>query len=53
MAGIGDLTFDLYGYFFAIMSCLCQAAYLLLVEFQVLLWAWGGKKCGDTVGIMP
>ena len=35
MAGIGDLTFDLYGYAYALLSCLCQAAYLLVVEFQV------------------
>ena len=35
VAGIGDLTFDPYGYLFALGSCTCQAAYLLLVEFQV------------------
>ena len=35
VAGIGDLTFDLYGYAYALLSCLCQAAYLLVVEFQV------------------
>lgn len=35
VAGIGDLTFDLGGYVFALLSCTSQAAYLLLVEFQV------------------
>lgn len=35
VAGVGDLTFDLYGYVFAFLSCLAQAGYLLLVEFQV------------------
>ncbi|KAG2438204.1 hypothetical protein HXX76_005808 [Chlamydomonas incerta] len=34
VAGIGDLSFDLLGYLFALMSCTMQAAYLLLVEFQ-------------------
>ncbi|GIL72333.1 hypothetical protein Vretimale_3998 [Volvox reticuliferus] len=34
VAGIGDLSFDLMGYVFALMSCTMQAAYLLLVEFQ-------------------
>mmetsp|Transcript_12864 Transcript_12864/g.27782 ORF Transcript_12864/g.27782 Transcript_12864/m.27782 type:complete len:379 (+) Transcript_12864:240-1376(+) len=34
VAGVGDLTFELYGYVFAFLSCLAQAAYLLLVEFQ-------------------
>ncbi|KAG2483882.1 hypothetical protein HYH03_017276 [Edaphochlamys debaryana] len=34
VAGIGDLSFDLWGYLFALMSCLVQAGYLLLVEFQ-------------------
>ena len=24
VAGIGDLTFDLYGYAYALLSCLCQ-----------------------------
>ena len=35
VAGVGDLTFDPAGYMFAVLSCTCQAAYLLLVEFQV------------------
>ena len=35
VAGIGDLTFDVVGYAYAMLSCLCQAAYLLCVEFQV------------------
>ncbi|GAX78815.1 hypothetical protein CEUSTIGMA_g6252.t1 [Chlamydomonas eustigma] len=34
VAGVGDLTFDIYGYIYALLSCLCQATYLLLVEFQ-------------------
>jgi solute carrier family 35 len=32
IAGIGDFSFDLKGYFFALMSCTLQASYLLLVE---------------------
>ena len=35
VAGVGDLSFDLLGYLFAFASCMTQAAYLLLVEFQV------------------
>lgn len=35
VAGIGDLSFDPLGYLFAFASCATQAAYLLLVEFQV------------------
>lgn len=35
VAGMGDLTFDFMGYFYALMSCALQSAYLLLVEFQV------------------
>ncbi|PNW70042.1 hypothetical protein CHLRE_17g703250v5 [Chlamydomonas reinhardtii] len=34
VAGIGDLSFDMLGYLFALLSCTMQAAYLLLVEFQ-------------------
>jgi solute carrier family 35 protein len=33
----GDLTFDLWGYIFALLSCTSQAAYLLMVEFQVTI----------------
>ena len=35
VAGLGDLSFDPMGYTFALLSCATQAAYLLLVEFQV------------------
>lgn len=35
VAGLGDLAFDPAGYLFALGSCTMQAAYLLLVEFQV------------------
>ncbi|KAG1676390.1 hypothetical protein FOA52_001185 [Chlamydomonas sp. UWO 241] len=34
IAGLGDLTFEPWGYAMALASCLCQASYLLLVEFQ-------------------
>lgn len=34
-AGLGDLTFDIAGYAFALLSCAAQGGYLLLVEFQV------------------
>ncbi|KAF5826065.1 hypothetical protein DUNSADRAFT_4992 [Dunaliella salina] len=34
VAGVGDLMFDLSGYVFCLLSCACQAAYLLLVEFK-------------------
>ncbi|BDA44780.1 UDP-N-acetylglucosamine/UDP-glucose/GDP-mannose transporter [Coccomyxa sp. Obi] len=32
VAGIGDFSFDLKGYVFALLSCLLQATYLILVE---------------------
>lgn len=35
IAGMGDLSFDMVGYACAFASCAMQAAYLLLVEFQV------------------
>lgn len=35
IAGIGDLTFEPWGYVMALASCFAQAGYLLLVEFQV------------------
>lgn len=31
MAGIGDLTFDLYGYTFAVLSCIAQSSYLIFL----------------------
>jgi len=31
IAGLGDLTFDLFGYCFAFLSCFAQAAYLIYV----------------------
>ena len=34
VAGLGDLTFDLRSYAYALISCLSQACYLLLVELQ-------------------
>ncbi|GLC35856.1 hypothetical protein PLESTB_000512900 [Pleodorina starrii] len=34
VAGIGDLSFDMWGYAYALLSCTMQAAYLLIVEFQ-------------------
>lgn len=36
IAGMGDLSFDPMGYMFALLSCLVQAGYLLLVEFQAV-----------------
>jgi solute carrier family 35 protein len=35
VAGIGDMSFNVMGYTFALLSCTTQAAYLLLVEFHV------------------
>ena len=35
IAGMGDLGFDARGYGYALLSCTMQAAYLLVVEFQV------------------
>lgn len=35
VAGFGDLGFDAPGYMYALLSCITQAAYLLVVEFQV------------------
>ncbi len=35
IAGVGDLAFNPLGYIYALSSCLCQAAYLLCIEFQV------------------
>ncbi|CAG9461052.1 unnamed protein product [Pedinophyceae sp. YPF-701] len=32
VAGLGDLTFDLLGYIYALSSCVLQASYLLVVE---------------------
>mmetsp|Transcript_25357 Transcript_25357/g.74911 ORF Transcript_25357/g.74911 Transcript_25357/m.74911 type:complete len:424 (-) Transcript_25357:105-1376(-) len=34
IAGMGDLTFEVWGYVMALASCVAQAGYLLLVEFQ-------------------
>jgi len=35
VAGIGDLSFDGWGYMFAFASVVMQSVYLLLIEFQV------------------
>eukprot|EP00955_Chlamydomonas_euryale_P041091 351893-Chlamydomonas_euryale.AAC.3 len=40
IAGMGDLTFEVWGYVMALASCVAQAGYLLLVEFQTHE-AWG------------
>lgn len=34
VAGFGDLTFDLGGYIYCLLSTGCQAAYMLLVEIK-------------------
>jgi len=39
-AGLGDLMFDFWGYLFCLLSCACQATYLLLVEFKVWSCPW-------------
>lgn len=35
VAGIGDLSFDGWGYMFAFASVVMQSVYLLLIEFKV------------------
>lgn len=36
IASAGDLSFNLSGYTYALLSCSVQAAYLVLVELQVI-----------------
>ncbi len=51
VAGVGDLSFQMTGYIFALLSCTAQAAYLLLVEFQVSAWS-AGRSCA-AAGLAP
>ena len=46
VAGIGDISFDLYGYAFAFTSCLLQAAYLITVQKT------GAEKGVDSTSLL-
>ena len=46
VAGFGDLSFDLHGYAFAVISCLLQAAYLITVQKT------GAEKGVDSTSLL-